>query len=195
MQTGILILAAGNSSRLGQPKQLLQFKGKSLLSNVVSQALEIAQAVVIVTGSKNDEIGNEIHDLKALATENPNWQEGMGSSINSGLKKLLDNFPTIENVIISVCDQPFIEASIFSELISKQKDSQKNIVASAYSNTLGTPVLFTKKYFPDLIALSGNEGAKKLLDKFKEDVAQISFEKGAIDIDTIEDYEQLIKQK
>ena len=195
MQTGILILAAGNSSRLGQPKQLLQFKGKSLLSNVVSQALEITQAVVIVTGSKNDEIGNEIHDLKALATENPNWQEGMGSSINSGLKKLLDNFPTIENVIISVCDQPFIEASVFLELISKQKDSQKSIVASAYSNTLGTPVLFTKKYFPDLIVLSGNEGAKKLLIKFQEDVAQINFEKGAIDIDTIEDYEQLIKQK
>lgn len=195
METGILILAAGNSSRLGQPKQLLQFKGKSLLSHVVSQALEITQAVVIVTGSKNDEIGNEIQDLKALAAENSNWQEGMGSSISSGLQKLLDNFPTIENVIISVCDQPFIEASVFLELISKQKDSQKNIVGSAYSKTLGTPVLFTKKYFLELIALSGNEGAKKLLIKFQEDVAQINFEKGAIDIDTIEDYEQLIKQK
>ncbi|MFC6095366.1 NTP transferase domain-containing protein [Flavobacterium qiangtangense] len=195
METGILILAAGNSSRLGQPKQLLQFNGKSLLSHVVSQALEITQAVVIVTGSKNDEIEKEIHDLKALVMENQNWQDGMGSSINGGLKKLLDNFPTIETVIISVCDQPFIKASVFSELISKQKDSQKGIVASAYSNTLGTPVIFAKKYFPELIALSGNEGAKKLLDKFKEDVAQISFEKGAIDIDTIEDYEQLIKQK
>lgn len=195
MKTGILILAAGNSSRLGQPKQLLQFNGKSLLSHVVSQALEITPAVVVVTGSKNEEIEKEIHDLKAFVAENPNWQDGMGSSINSGLKKLLDNFPTIENVIISVCDQPFIEASVFLELISKQKDSQKSIVASAYSNTLGTPVLFTKKYFPDLITLSGNEGAKKLLNKFREDVAQINFEKGAIDIDTIEDYEQLIKQK
>ena len=195
METGILILAAGNSSRLGQPKQLLQFKGKSLLYHVVSQALEITPAVVVVTGSKNDIIEKEIHDLRALATENPNWQDGMGSSISSGLKRLLDNFPTIETVIISVCDQPFIEASVFSELISKQKDSQKNIVASAYSETLGTPVLFTKKYFTELIALSGNEGAKKLLDKFNEDVAQINFEKGAIDIDTIEDYEQLIKQK
>ena len=193
MKTGILILAAGNSSRLGQPKQLLEFKGKSLLSHVVSHAIEITPAVVVVTGSKNDIIEKEIHDLRALATENPNWQDGMGSSINCGLKKLLDNFPTIENVIISVCDQPFIEASVFSELISKQKDSQKSIVASAYSNTLGTPVLFTKKYFTDLIALSGNEGAKKLLNKFQEDVAQINFEKGAIDIDTIEDYEQLIK--
>lgn len=195
METGILILAAGSSSRLGQLKQLLQFKGKSLLFHVVSQALEVTPAVVVVTGSKNDEIEKEIHDLKVPAAENSNWQDGMGSSINGGLKKLLDNFPTIENVIISVCDQPFIETSVFSELISKQKDSQKNIVASAYSNTLGTPVLFTKKYFPDLIALSGNEGAKKLLIKFQEDVAQINFEKGAIDIDTIEDYEQLIKQK
>ena len=195
MKTGILILAAGNSSRLGQPKQLLQFKGKSLLYHVVSQALEITPAVVVVTGSKNDIIEKEIYGLRALATENPNWQDGMGSSISSGLKRLLDNFPTIETVIISVCDQPFIEASVFSELISKQADSQKNIVASAYSKTLGTPVLFTKKYFTELIALSGNEGAKRLLDKFYDDVAQINFEKGAIDIDTIEDYEQLIKQK
>lgn len=195
MKTGVLILAAGNSSRLGQPKQLLQFKGKSLLYHVVSQALEITPAVVVVTGSKNDIIEKEIHGLKVPATENPYWQDGMGSSISSGLKRLLDNFPTIETVIISVCDQPFIEASVFSELISKQADSQKNIVASAYSKTLGTPVLFTKRYFPELIALSGNEGAKRLLDKFYDDVAQINFEKGAIDIDTIEDYEQLIKQK
>ena len=192
METGILILAAGNSSRLGEPKQLLHFKGKSLLRNVAEEALKISKAVIVVTGSNHTEISKEIEDLKIVITENKNWDEGMGSSINIGLKQLLDSFPTIENCIISVCDQPFIDASVFSELIQMQKDSQKGIVASKYSETLGTPVLFSKKYFKDLSNLSGYEGAKKLLQKFKDDIAEISFEKGAIDIDTQDDYQKLI---
>jgi len=193
METGILILAAGNSSRLGEPKQLLHFKGKSLLRNVAEEALKISKAVIVVTGSNHTEISKEIEDLKIVITENKNWDEGMGSSINIGLKQLLDSFPTIENCIISVCDQPFIDASVFSELIQMQKDSQKGIVASKYSETLGTPVLFSKKYFKDLSNLSGYEGAKKLLQKFKDDIAEISFEKGAIDIDTQDDYQKLIQ--
>jgi len=194
-KTGILILAAGNSSRLGKPKQLLQFNGKSLLFHVAEQALEISKAVVVVTGSNGIKIENEINGLEVLIAENPNWEEGMGVSLNIGLKQLLTVFQDMENCIISVCDQPFIEASVFSELIQKQQQSQKAIVAATYSKTLGTPVLFTKKYFPALLGLSGNEGAKKLLLKFKEDVAEIAFEKGAIDIDTVADYEQLTQIK
>jgi len=193
METGILILAAGNSSRLGEPKQLLHFKGKSLLRNVAEEALKISKAVIVVTGSNHTEISKEIEDLKIVITENKNWNEGMGSSINIGLNQLLNSFPTIENCIISVCDQPFIDASVFSELIQMQKDSQKGIVASKYSETLGTPVLFSKKYFKDLSNLSGHEGAKRLLQKFKDDIAEISFEKGAIDIDTQDDYQKLIQ--
>ncbi|MBD8081078.1 nucleotidyltransferase family protein [Chryseobacterium caseinilyticum] len=193
METGILILAAGNSSRLGQPKQLLDFKGKSLLRHVAEESLKITKSVVVVTGSNSIEISKEIIDLKLIITENRIWNEGMGSSIHIGFNQLLDSFPAIENCIVSVCDQPFIEASVFSELIQMQQDSQKGIVASKYADTLGTPVLFTKKYFTDLSKLSGKEGAKKLLQKFKDDIAGINFEKGAIDIDTQNDYQQLIQ--
>lgn len=193
METGILILAAGNSSRLGEPKQLLNFKGKSLLLHVTQQALEVTKSVVVVTGSNHHQIKKEIENLKAVIIENTNWNEGMASSINVGLNQILTLFPNIESCIISVCDQPFIEASVFTELISKQKESQNGIVASQYSEILGTPVLFTKKYFEDLLSLSGQEGAKKLLQKFKNDIAEINFEKGAIDIDTEDDYQQLIQ--
>ena len=193
METGILILAAGNSSRFGEPKQLLYFKGKSLLRNVAEESLKTTNSVVVVTGSKDPEISREIENLKVKIIENLNWSEGMGSSIQIGFKQLLDSFPTIENCIISVCDQPFIDNSVFIELIGMQKDSQKGIVASKYADTLGTPVLFTKKYFEKLSKLSGQEGAKKLLQKFKDDIAEISFEKGAIDIDTQNDYQQLIQ--
>lgn len=193
METGILILAAGNSSRLGEPKQLLNFKGKTLLRNVVEEALKVSDSVIVVTGSNHSEISKEIDNLEVKITENISWNEGMGSSIKIGIAELLNSFPAVENCIISVCDQPFIEASVFSYLIQMQKDSQKEIVASKYSDTLGTPVLFSKKYFKELFCLSGSEGAKKLLQKFKDDIAEISFEQGAIDIDTPSDYQKLIQ--
>lgn len=193
METGILILAAGNSSRLGEPKQLLNFKGKSLLRHVAEESLKTTGSVVVVTGSNHSEISQEIENLKVKIIENVNWNEGMGSSIQIGFNELLNLFPTNENCIISVCDQPFIDAEVFSDLIQMQKDSQKGIVASKYADTVGTPVLFTKKYFEDLSNLSGQEGAKKLVQKFKDDTAQINFEKGAIDIDTQNDYQQLIQ--
>lgn len=193
METGILILAAGNSSRLGEAKQLLNFKGKSLLRNVCEEALKITKCVIVVTGSNHSEISKEIENLELSIKENTNWSEGMGSSISIGVNQLLNSYPTLKYCIISVCDQPFIDASVFSELIQMQKDSQKGIVASKYSETFGVPVLFTKKYFKDLLNLSGHEGAKKILPKFKDDIAEINFEKGAIDIDTKDDYQQLIQ--
>lgn len=193
METGILILAAGNSSRLGEPKQLLKFNGKTLLQNVVEEALEVSKCVVIVTGSNHFIISKEIEDMEVEIIENTNWIQGMGVSIEVAINQLLNSCPTVENCIISVCDQPFITAAVFSELIQMQKDSQKGIVASKYSDTLGTPVLFTKKYFKELFSLSGQKGAKKLLQKFGEDIAQINFERGAIDIDTQSDYQKLIQ--
>jgi molybdenum cofactor cytidylyltransferase len=195
MKTGIIILAAGNSSRLGEPKQLLEYKGKSLLHHVTRQALKITGAVVVVSGSNNNLIENELKNLQVITVYNPEWQEGMGSSIRIGVEKIINEFPVIENLIISVCDQPFIDSSVFSELMTKHKEDKKGIIASAYAGVLGTPVMFDRKYFGELSKLSGNEGAKKLLHVFSRDVGSIDFEKGRIDIDTKNDYEQLIQKK
>lgn len=193
METGILILAAGNSSRLGEPKQLLKFNGKTLLRNVVEEAIKVSDSVNVVTGSSHSQISKEIENIEVKIIENVKWNEGMGSSIKMGITQLVNEFPEVQNIIVSVCDQPFIEASVFSNLIQMQKDSQKGIVAAKYSETLGTPVLFTKKYFAELLKLSGQEGAKKMLQKFKNDIAEINFEKGAIDIDTQTDYQKLMQ--
>ena len=193
METGILILAAGNSSRLGEPKQLLKFNGKTLLRNVVEEAVKVSESIIVVTGSNHSQISKEIENLKVAMVENINWNEGMGSSIKIGMIHLLKRIPEVQNIIVSVCDQPFIKASVFSDLIQIQKDSQKGIVASKYSDTLGTPVLFTKKYFKELSGLSGQEGSKKMVQKFKEDIAEMNFERGAIDIDTQSDYQKLIQ--
>lgn len=191
--TGIIILAAGNSSRLGQPKQLLDYQGRTLLRHTVEQALAVSSRVIVVTGFENSGINKQTG--AAGTVQNENWQEGMASSIHKGLNEMLSKYPETGDCLITVCDQPHIDASVFSELIEERQSSGKGIIASCYSGTLGTPVLFSRSYFSDLLKLNGHEGAKKLLIKYKDEVGQVMFEKGSVDIDTPEDYQQLINNQ
>lgn len=190
---GIIILAAGNSSRLGQPKQLLHYKGFTLLQNTIIHAQLVSNTVVVVvTGANRSQIEQEITDSTVKTVHNSEWETGMASSIVIGLQTLLKFKPEIKNTVITVCDQPFLTSKIFNDLLEVQKSTGKSIVAAAYASTLGVPVLFSSFYYKQLLLLKGQEGAKKLLKLFKEDVAEVYFEKGAIDIDTIEDYNKLI---
>src|ERR1044071_4629521 len=162
--TGIIILAAGSSSRFGNTKQLLHFKGKTLLQHTMEEAAEAgAQPVVVVTGAHADEISKEIKSEKVEIVFNKNWEQGMASGIVIGLKKAIILSKELENVIITVCDQPFVSSSLFQQLFQKQNESGKHIVPSAYADTIGTPALFTKKYFDALMDLTGDQGAKGLL--------------------------------
>lgn len=190
---GIIILAAGNSSRLGEPKQLLRYNSKSLIWHVAEEAVTaIGNPVIIVTGSNHELIFNEINTLPVQLVYNENWQQGMAFSISTGLNALLKTYFSMSGVIIAVSDQPFVTATLFSDLIKIVENTSKGIAASSYDNTLGTPVLFQKQYFEHLLNLKGSEGAKKLLKLFKEDVAKVPFPLGRIDIDTKEDYANLI---
>ncbi|KQR94804.1 hypothetical protein ASG01_02750 [Chryseobacterium sp. Leaf180] len=190
-ETAIVILAAGSSSRLGSPKQLLHFKGKTLLQNVIDEALKVTENVIVVVGDENLEILKEIRNAEFI--QNKKWETGMGSSVTEGLKFILKTFPHINQCIFSVCDQPFLTFDIFIKLIELKESSHKKIVACQYSETTGVPVLFDKKYFPELLSLYGNEGAKTLLKRFSDDVATVDFQKGSVDIDTADDYEKLEK--
>ena len=193
--TGIIILAAGSSSRFGNTKQLLHFKGKTLLKHTIEEAAEAgAQPVVVVTGANADEISREIKNEKVEIVFNKNWEQGMASGIVIGLKKAITSNKELESVIITVCDQPFVSSSLFQQLFQKQNESVKHIVASAYADTIGTPALFTIKYFDALMGLTGDQGAKGLLKKHSKDLATVDFPDGYIDIDTQEDYENLLKR-
>lgn len=193
--TGIIILAAGNSSRLGQPKQLLPYRDGTLLQHLITEVFLVQDAVIIVvTGANRELIEKEIDPFNIKTIFNQDWELGMSSSINTGLKKLLESHPEIENCIFTVCDQPFVSHSIFENLITEFSKTRKGIIASSYAETLGTPVLFDKKYFNELLNLKGQEGAKKIINRFLEDTASIPFEKGNIDIDTEEDYNTLISE-
>lgn len=191
-KTVIIILAAGNSSRMKQPKQLLAFKNKTLLSHTVAEAQKSGMPVIMVLGANEEKIKEQLKNISAQIAFNEKWGEGVSSSIKAGIKKALENHIDSENCILCVCDQPYISATVFQQLIDKKTTSGKKIIASSYAETLGTPVLFDKKYFSLLMNLQGDEGAKKLLSVHKDEVAFISFEKGACDIDTKTDYEELL---
>jgi molybdenum cofactor cytidylyltransferase len=190
---GIVILAAGNSSRLGEPKQLLQFNGKSLIRHIAEAALDVVGGnTIVVTGANATLIETELEDLRCQCAYNPDWQEGMSASIKAGIHALESRDLQIKGCILAVSDQPFVSAEVFNALIHAFETTGKPIVASKYSDSLGTPAFFAASYFPALRQLTGAEGAKKLLNRYTDDVSAYAFPKGSIDIDTQEDYKRLI---
>jgi molybdenum cofactor cytidylyltransferase len=189
---GAIILAAGGSSRFGQAKQLLSFQGESLVRRAVRTAIEAGCAcVTVVVGDARDRIETELRETPAVIVENPEWQRGLGTSIRCGLRHLLSLRPEIDAVVLLACDQPFADASVISSLIAQRENSHKPIVACSYANTLGIPALFARACFESLLALPDDSGAKALIESHSADVAQIEFEKGAIDIDTPADFERI----
>ena len=193
---GIIILAGGSSMRLGRPKQLLSFQDSCLLKRLVVEALAVPNTItLVVTGSKSDIITSEIADTGVHTVYNADWQDGMAASIQTGLQTLKELLPNLDSCILSVCDQPYVTRDVFKALIKAHVHSGHELIASAYADTLGTPALFRRNYFKDLMLLHGREGAKKIFMQYPEDVFAIPFEKGAVDIDTEEDYINLIKSE
>ena len=189
---GIIILAGGASTRLGKPKQLLQYHGKTLLNHAVNEAANAkADAVVVILGKNADLFQNEINKEKVRIVKNKDWEEGMASSVRLGLDTLLTIKPYMDAVIFMVCDQPHISSSVLNDLITTQQKTTKQIVTCNYGDSIGPPALFHKKYFRELAKLKGDVGARNIIQQNMNDVATVLFPEGKIDIDTEEDYEAL----
>ncbi|WP_026954055.1 nucleotidyltransferase family protein [Algoriphagus vanfongensis] len=193
MKTGVIILAAGSSSRLGEAKQLLEIQGEKLIDRSIKAAQKIAaNRTVVVLGANAELIQKSIKSEVSSIVINSEWKDGMGSSIVAGLRFLIEK-EFIDQVILMLCDQPFVDEELLIRLIQKQSQTLQGIIASSYSGTLGVPALFGKKYFEELLALHGHEGAKNLIRKHSEDVAFIDFPLGKIDLDTPHDVEEFLK--
>ena len=188
----IIILAAGESSRLGQPKQLLPFRDSTLLNYVIDEACRSqANPRLLVLGAFAEQVKNSLDNSSIKVIENREWQEGLSSSIRCGIRELIQMEPACESVILSVADQPYFSSAIVDTLISFHQNNNKGIVASHYANTVGPPTLFDKKFFPDLLALKGDLGARSVLGRYANEVATIPFEPGVIDIDTPDDLRKI----
>ena len=193
IDTGIIILAAGSSSRFNGIKQLVEYNGKLLVEIIIDESIKTQlKPIVIITGANAELVSRAINHYQQIKVVfNEQWKQGMASGIIKGLSEILLD-KKIRNVIIAVCDQPFISASLLQQLINTKNGTGKNIVACSYADTIGTPVLFAQKYFSKLTQLQGDEGAKKLLKNNIEDVAVIDFPQGVVDIDTRDDYQNLL---
>lgn len=192
MDIGVIVLAAGKSERLGYPKQLLKYGTSNLLNHSLQIAGEIAGLnTVLVLGANAAIIFPQLQALGATIVQNPDWEEGIASSIRMGLLAFISMQPSADGVIFMVCDQPYISSSLLEKLVLSARNSKKGIIASEYEQILGTPALFKKYYFKDLLNLQGTDGAKKLFSLYPQDIEHIPFEMGYIDIDTQQDYDSL----
>jgi len=189
----IIILAAGSSSRMGRPKQLLSYNGKSLLEHTVDTANDTdASPVIVVLGANAALLEKEINEKKVHIAENSEWSEGMASSVRCGIKTLVQIAPYTDAAIIMVCDQPFVSPALLNDLVTEQKKTGKSIVTSRFEHAIGPPALFHKTVFAELLGLKGDAGARKIIEQRGNDVATVSFDKGEIDIDTEADYKALL---
>jgi molybdenum cofactor cytidylyltransferase len=192
--TAIIILAAGASSRLGQPKQLLQWQGRSLLQHALQTAHSVSSKPIVVLGAHLAQLEAELDTTTVQIVHNSSWQQGIASSIHTGLSVLLRQSTPVEQVIFMVCDQPHVSNDLLKKLISEQQRTGKAIVASAYANTIGIPALFTKAMFSQLLDLQGDAGAKKIIQQHAAQTATVDFPLGNIDIDTTEEYLELVRK-
>jgi molybdenum cofactor cytidylyltransferase len=190
---GALILAAGGSSRLGQPKQFLVYRGKSLLRRATDAAEKAGCfPIVVVAGRDCARVAEEVGASLVRVVENREWERGVGVSIRVGMRALLDAAPSMGAVAIMVCDQPFVDAEKIAALALRHGEQHGRIVASSYKGTLGVPAVFDRVYFSELQNLPDDHGAKPLFALHREALIPVPFPEGGIDIDTVEDYQLLL---
>lgn len=191
---GLVLLAAGNSIRLGKPKQLLPWQNSTLLQHAVQTALAaVQQPVVVVLGANAPLLEPLLDKQEVHIVYNKDWDKGMSTSIVSGLTALLTVTPAVDAVVFMVCDQPYVTKDLLTTIVSTYRQKGKAVVASSYENTVGTPALFDKQLFPQLLQLEGDAGAKKIMAKNSGELTTVPFPQGNIDIDTMEDYETVRK--
>jgi molybdenum cofactor cytidylyltransferase len=182
--TSIIVLAAGSSSRLGLPKQLLQYKNKSLLKTIVEKGLMVRPLeLVVVLGYEVGRMEDELKNLKLRIVINRDWREGIASSVRAGIKAVDDR---ADGALISLCDQPAITSELLSNLISICTD-EIPIAATEYNHVLGVPACYQRSMFPELLSLQGDTGAKYIISLNKARVAGYPFPDAAIDVDTLDD--------
>jgi molybdenum cofactor cytidylyltransferase len=173
------------------PKQLLIYEGQTLIRRAVETALEsVCRPVVVVLGANAVRVGAEL-ELPVIVTRNREWETGMGSSIRSGLEAVLAADAGVDAIVVQLCDQPFVTAELIDTLIKRRRETGKTIVGTEYRGTRGVPALFARELFAEVRALSGHEGARRIIRNHRDDTVVVPFVGAAIDIDTPQDYEAL----
>lgn len=191
----ILLLAAGGSNRMGQPKQLLPWGEQTLIEHQIQTLLKTGNPLNVVLGSNSDLVMPVVEKYPLTIFVNPNWESGMGSSISFGIGQIIQKFPEANGVLITLLDQPLVTTSYIEKMLHAFRSGSKQILVSqSHSGWTGVPVIFDECYFKELTELSNDEGAKKVTKRHEENV--IFLEAGELleDMDTPETYQQLMSK-
>lgn len=190
---GVVLLAAGPSTRLGRPKQLVRVGGECLVSRMARLALSLGPTfVTVVTGFEADRIEAELAELPVGIVYNRNWANGMGASINCGVRSMHSG---ADGVLIMVCDQWQLEESDMERLLSAWTSDISRIIVASWKEgsayVSGPPVIFPRKLIPELKSMQENRGARQLIDRHMDIVEYVEMENAAHDLDRPEDLERL----
>ena len=189
---GVIILAAGSSSRLGYAKQLVEFKGKALLQHVIDVAENFQfDSRILVLGANSDKITENITPGNFKLVINEEWEKGMSASIRKGITESLKFDKELEHVLILLSDQPFVSGENIERLLKVQLEENTQATFSEYQGNIGVPAIFSREVFSEFQELKGDQGAKKLIKEGKLNFRTVKFEKGNFDVDTPEDVESL----
>ncbi len=190
---GAVVLAAGSSSRMGSPKQILKFRGESLLKRAALAALGAGcRPVIVVTGAHAGLSRVELDGLDVLEVFNPHWETGMASSVRAGVEALLNADADLTAAVLMLCDQPHVTADIISGLIAAHRAAGSlPLVASTYGGSFGVPALFGRALFAELAQLQGAAGARQVIKRHASEAHFLSFPNGEVDVDTPDDFLRL----
>lgn len=193
----VLILSAGQSSRMKGIKQLLPWKGTTLLLHAVNTILEVQkEKVFMVLGANSALIQDrlKLESFPVTLIKNEVWQKGLGSSIACGIDAILKQEYAIDGILICLADQPLLTGSYYKELIRVFKTNNMPIVATKYPKKSGVPAVFSIEIARELIHLNEDYGARHLMSKYKDSMIALDAGEQITDIDTPETYKLLYKQ-
>ncbi len=186
-----VILAAGGSSRLGRPKQFLLWKGEPLLRRVARMAAgSSCRSVLIVAGEHQQTTQDAVRGIPSEVLFNPDWEKGLSTSIKRAVHSLMGRTPEPRGALFLTCDQPLVNGTIIDQLVELFCRGEGAIVAAEYGGSRGIPAVFGRSVFPELTDLTGDRGAKSVIERDPRRVVSLSCPQASVDIDTPADWER-----
>jgi molybdenum cofactor cytidylyltransferase len=178
---------------MGSPKQILQYRGKSLLRRAVLAALGArCHPVIVVTGANAELSRCELDALDVREAFNSCWETGMASSVRAGIEGLVSMDAEVAAAVLLLCDQPYVTSDVIASLLAAHHATRRPVVASTYGGSFGVPALFSRMLFTELTELKGISGAKEIITRHASEAEFLHFQKGEVDVDTRDDFSRLI---
>jgi molybdenum cofactor cytidylyltransferase len=192
-RVAIVVLAAGGSTRMGEPKQLLDYGGEPLVRRAAREALASGcRPCVVVLGAAGDAARDALEGLDLHVAVNDDWAEGMGGSIRAGIAAVDElTAGEADAAIVALCDQPFVSSSLLARLVERYSAGGVRAVATGFAGTYGPPALFDHSLFDELRGLGGSAGARQVLRRHEPELAIVVAPEAGVDVDRPADYRAL----